>query len=63
MMSDLPFVLQTAQLSAVVGVAPSSDLPTSEDPLPAAITIDASEYALDLSKRKMAVKGETADVN
>jgi len=64
MMSDLPFVLQTAELSMVVGVAPSNDLPTSEDPLPAAITIDASEHALDLSpKRKTAVKGDTLDGN
>jgi hypothetical protein len=63
MMSDLPFVLQRSQLSAVVGVASSSDLPASEDPLPPAITIDASEYALGLSKRKTAVKGETLDGN
>jgi hypothetical protein len=62
-MSNLPFVLQTAQLPAVTDAVPGRDVPTSEDPLPAAITIDTTGYVLERTKRKTEVKGETLDGN
>jgi len=63
MMNDLPFVLQRGQLSAVVGAGLGRDVPTSEDPLPATVSIDATGYASERMTRKTAVAPETTDDN
>jgi hypothetical protein len=62
-MCNVPFVLQTAQLSVVTDAAPGRDVPTSEDPLPAAVTVDSTGYALERKTRLTAVEAETLDDN
>jgi hypothetical protein len=62
-MSNLPFVIQRAKLSAVTDAALGRDVLTSEDPLPMAVTIDPAGYALERKTRITAVEAETLDDN
>jgi hypothetical protein len=62
-MRDLPFVLQTARRPEMPCPGTGIDVPTSEDPLPATIAIDAIRLEPELTKRKTAVKGDMLDGN
>jgi hypothetical protein len=62
-MLGLPFVLHAAQLNPARGETPGRDVPTSEDPLPAALEIDAGGYVLARETRLTQVRHETTDDN
>ncbi len=60
-MVELPFVLRASQLSSATEEAPGRDELTSEDPLPAALEIDAAGYILGFDTKLTEVRRETTD--
>ncbi|MGA2260158.1 MAG: hypothetical protein ABSH28_01845 [Acidobacteriota bacterium] len=60
-MGEMPFVLRNSKLSVVKGELPGCDVPTDEDPPPAALQLDKDRGFVEQRTRITFIERETTD--